>query len=91
VNNFSGNSTVKAALANPQTVNAVASSSLISAILNSPAARDLMKDPDSMNDILASNPRITRLINGPNVMNALMNNPKTAGAARKLRLGAAKN
>ncbi|HAF95123.1 MAG: hypothetical protein A2X34_08580 [Elusimicrobia bacterium GWC2_51_8] len=91
VSNFLKTSVVKAALADPQILNAVAASSLVSAMLNSTAVRDLMKDPDSMDGILASNPQITRLLKEPNVKNALTNTPQTAGVARKLRLDAANN
>ena len=87
VNNFLGNSVVKAALGNPQVINAVASSSLASAIINSPAMQDMLKNPDSLNNILSANPQIATLMANPNVANALMNNPETAGVLGGLNIG----
>ena len=87
VNTFLGNNVVKAALANPQIINAVASSSLASAIISSPAIQDLIKNPDSINNILASNPQIAMFMADPNIMRALMNNPQTAGVVGGLNLG----
>ena len=86
VNSFLENSEVKAALANPQIVNTIASSSLAAAIINSPAIQDLMKHPDSLNNMVAANPQIAMLMANPAVMNALMNNPQTAQIAGGLNL-----
>ena len=84
VNNFLGNSVVKAAMDNPAVVNAFASSSLASSILASPGVQGLLANPDALSSLTASNPKIAELLSNPNVMNALMKNPDTAGIAASL-------
>jgi len=83
--NFMNNPVVKAAMDNPAVVNAIASSGMISAMLNTPAAQDLMKDPQALNDLVTNNPQLmATLMSNPNMMNALMSNPDTAALMGKI-------
>ena len=84
--NFLNNSVVKTALNNPAIVGAVASSKLASKLLSSPAVKGLMEDTNKMNEILTANPNLIPLLTNPNVVNALMQNPETAGALSNLNL-----
>lgn len=84
VGNFLNNSVVQAAINNPSVVNAFASSGMANAILASPAVQGLMQNPETLTATLMGNQQLMQLLNNPNVMNALMNNPRTAGLAAAL-------
>ncbi|MCX5784426.1 MAG: hypothetical protein NTX59_01925 [Elusimicrobia bacterium] len=88
VNSFLNKSVIKAGMGNQQLMNAVFSSELANAVLDTPAMQNLLKHPDALNNLMVSNPQIAMtLATNPNIMNALMNNPRTAGAAGKMNMG----
>ena len=87
VNSFLEKGVIKAGMANQQILNAVLSSDLAGAVLNTPAMQDVLKHPDVLNNMVAANPQIAMMLANPNILTALMNNPQTAAAAGNLNLG----
>lgn len=82
--NFVNNPIVKDALNNPALVSAVAGSGLVAAMLNTPAAQELMKDPQALGDIVNNNPQLmTLFMQNPMAAQALMSNPDVAGLVGK--------
>lgn len=82
--NFLNNPVVKAALNNPAVVSAVAGSGMVSAMLNTPAARELMKDPDKLAALVDSNPQLVQLaMQNPQTLSLLMSNPDVAAQVAK--------
>ena len=82
--NFMNNPVVKSALNNPAIVSAVAGSALVSAMLNTPAAQQLMKDPDALGKLVESNPQLVALaMQNPQTMTMLMGNPQVTGIVNK--------
>jgi hypothetical protein len=90
VSNFLGNPVVQAAMNNPSVVAAFASSGMANAILASPAVKSMLEDPQSVTTMMATNPELMQVLSNPNVMNALVSNPQTAGLAASLGGGARK-
>jgi len=86
INNFLNNSVVQSVMKNPQVISAIAGSSLGSAILNSPAVQGLLNNPDKLNSIISTNPKVAELLANPNLVSTLMNNPNTAQAFMKIQL-----
>ncbi|MEW5906632.1 MAG: hypothetical protein AB1734_07640 [Elusimicrobiota bacterium] len=82
--NFVNNPVVKAALNNPAVVSAVASSGMVAALLDTPAGRQLMKDPAAVADLVNSNPDlISMAMQDPMLMSTLMSNPEVSGIVYK--------
>jgi len=82
--NFLTNPIVQAALNNPAIVSAVASSGMVSAMLNTPAAQQLMKDPEALANLVKDNPQLVQLaMQNPQTMTALMGNPAVSGIVGK--------
>lgn len=82
--NFLNNPMVKAAMNNPAIVSAVASSGIVSAMLNTPAAQQLMKDPQALADLVSNNPQLVQLaMQNPQTMTMLMGNPAVSGVVGK--------
>ncbi len=79
ISGFMGNPSVRAGMNNSQMVDAVASSKLVSAMLDTPGGRGLLNDPSAIADVLAANPSLLSVLTNPNILAALMNNPATAG------------
>jgi hypothetical protein len=82
--NFLNNPIVQAAMNNPAIVSAVASSGMVSAMLNTPAAQELMKDPQALADLVTNNPQLVQLaMQNPQTMTMLMSNPAVSGIVGK--------
>jgi hypothetical protein len=82
--NFVNNPVVKAAMGNPDVVSAVASSGMIGALLDTPAARELMKDPAAVAELVNSNPDLIAMaMQDPMLMSSLMSNPEVSGIVYK--------
>ena len=75
---------VQGGINDPQLVNAVASSKLAGALLDTPGGRALLNDPAAIAGIVQSNPEIVSVLTNPTILNALMQNPKTAGIVGQL-------
>lgn len=81
---FMGKPAVQGGLNSPDLVNAVASSRLVGALLDTPGGRALLSDPAAIAGIVKSNPGLVDVLKNPNVLNALVQNPRTAGIATNL-------
>ena len=87
MNKFMGKEAVQRGINNPQLVNAVATSKLAAALMDTPAGKALLNDPMSIADIIKANPGIIGVLTTPTVLNALIQNPKTAGLTTQLAGG----
>jgi hypothetical protein len=76
---FARKPAVQLGLDNPEVVDALASSKLIYALLNTPAAVELMNDPQAITAILAANPALGSALADSRIVYALAQNPRTAG------------
>ena len=65
-------------------VNAVFSSKLAGAMLDTPGGKALLNDPAAISDVIRSNPGILEVLMNPVAMQALVSNPKTAGLAAQI-------
>ena len=82
--NFLNNPIVQAAMNNPAIVSAVASSGMVSAMLNTPAAQQLMKDPEALANLVKDNPQLVQMaMQNPQTMTTLMGNPAVSGIVGK--------
>ncbi|KAF0127655.1 MAG: hypothetical protein FD189_2508 [Elusimicrobia bacterium] len=82
--NFINNPVVKAALDNPAVLSAVASSGMIGAMLDTPAAKALMSDPNAVADLVTSNPELVNLaMQNPQLLSTMMSNPDVSGLLGK--------
>lgn len=82
--NFLNNPVVKAALNNPAVVSAVAGSGIVAAMMNTPAAKELMSNPDKLADIVNNNPQLLQLaMQNPQTLSMLMSNPDVAAQVGK--------
>lgn len=82
--NFINNPVVKAALNNPAIVSAVASSGMISAFMNTPAAKELMSNPQALGDLVNNNPQLMALaMQNPQLLTTLMSNQDVMGQVGK--------
>lgn len=86
MNKFMAKAPVQRGMNNRELVNAMASSKLAGAMLDTPGGRALLKDPSTMADILKANPGLISVLSNPVVIEALMNNPKTAGVVTQLTM-----
>ncbi len=76
---FAGKSAVQLGLDNPEVIDALASSELLFALLNTPAAVELMNDPQAITGILAANPDLSTALADPRIIDALSKNPRISG------------
>lgn len=89
MNKFMAKAPVQRGMNNGPLVNAMASSKLAGAMLDTPGGKALLKDPSAMADILKANPGLISVLSNPVVIQALMNNPKTAGVVTQITAGGA--
>ena len=87
VNSFLGKGVIKAGMQDSNILNAVFSSELAGAVLNSPAMKDLVNHPDALNNMIVANPQLAMMLADPKIMNALTSTPQTAAAAGKMNIG----
>jgi hypothetical protein len=87
LNNFMGKSVVQNGMNNDKLVNAVASSKLVGALMDTPGGKALLKDPAALAGILKANPGLADVLTNPAILSALMQNPQTAGIATNLNMG----
>ncbi|MFA6435056.1 MAG: hypothetical protein WCW52_10205 [Elusimicrobiales bacterium] len=83
---FMNKTAVKGGLNDARLVDAVGSSKLVGAMLDTPGGRGLLTDPQALTDVLMANPALASALLNPNVLNALMNNPKTVGLVNVLSM-----
>lgn len=82
--NFMNNPVVKAALNNPAIVSAVATSGMVNAFLNTPAAKELMSNPQALGDLVNNNPQLMALaMQNPQLLTTLMSNQDVMGQVGK--------
>lgn len=86
MNNFMGKGVVQNGINNQQLVNAVAGSQLVGALMDTPGGRALLKDPNALGEVLKANPGLVGVITNPAILNALINNPKTAGVVTQINM-----
>lgn len=67
-------------------VDAVASSKLVGAMLDTPGGRELLKDPAALAEVLKANPELVNVLANPVIMSALAGNPRTSGLVTQLTL-----
>lgn len=70
-------------------VNAVASSKLVGAMLDTPGGKALLNDPRAIAEVLKANPGLVNVLTNPTIMVALAGNPKTSGLVTQLTLSGA--
>mgnify|MGYP001606005277 FL=1 len=68
-------------MGNPGVVSAVASSGLVNAMLETPAGKALMNDPQALGDLAAANPELIAMI---------MSNPNLTGITGKFDMSGIK-
>ncbi len=84
---FMSKAAVKNGVNDGAMVDAVASSKLVGAMLETPGGRGLLDDPQALADIFMANPALASAISNPNILTALMNNPRTAGLVDTIAAG----
>jgi len=87
---FINNSAVKAAMSNPAIVNAVATSGLAGALMETPVARQLMNDPKALGDLFNSNPELVNAFMATPGAMTIMSNPEVAAMMSKFDSSAVK-
>ncbi len=87
LNNFMAKPAVQGGLNDPALVNAAASSKLVGALLDTPGGHALLNDPVSLAGVIQANPGLIDVLKNPNILNALLQNPKTAGVVGQLGMG----
>lgn len=87
INQFMAKSEVQAALNNKAMFNVLATSKMVDAMMDTPGGRDLLNDPAAVAGIFAANPALAGLLTNPNMLNALMKNPKTVGMVGQIGVG----
>ena len=80
---------VQGGMNDQQLVNALASSRLAGALMDTPGGKALLKDPAAITDIINANPGILKVLTTPAVLNALIQNPKTAGIVGNINMASA--
>lgn len=83
---FMAKAPVQRGMDNQDLVNAVASSKLAGAMLDTPGGQALLKDPAALADVLKSNPELGKVLANPVMLSALMNNPKTSGVVTQITM-----
>lgn len=86
---FMGKEAVQRGIDDPQLVGAVASSKLTMSLLETPGGQALLKDPNAIAGILQANPALLEAFKNPAILNALVQNPKTAGIIGQVTMAGA--
>lgn len=86
---FMSKPAVKGGMNDQRLVNALASSKLAGALLDTPGGNALLNDPASIADIVKANPALLGVLTNPAILNALMQNPKTAGVVGTINMAGA--
>lgn len=84
VSQFMNKPAVQKGINNQQLVDAVATSKLASALLDTPGGKALLNDPAAIAEVVKANPGLVTVLSNPALINALMQNPRTAGLAGQL-------
>ena len=84
---FMAKPAVQGGMNDPQLVNALASSKLALALMDTPGGKALLNDPAAIGAIAQANPDLVKLLANPAIFNALLQNPKTAGIVGQINLG----
>lgn|GEM_PF-2625462 len=87
INEWIKKPSVKAAYEDPAAFSTAAESKLMGELLTSPAANELLADPNEISAILTANPGLMQFLTDPKFVAALTNNPNTAGALARLNTG----
>ena len=86
MNKFMGKEVVQRGMNNQELVNAVATSGLVAAMIDTPGGRGLLKDPQAIAEVLQTNPGLIDVLTNPSILNALVSNPKTAGVVTQINM-----
>lgn len=86
MNKFMGKSVVQSGMNNQGLVNAVATSGLAQALMDTPGGKELLRDPAAIADVLQTNPALVDVLTNPTILNALVSNPKTAGLVTQINM-----
>ncbi len=86
MNKFMGKEVVQRGMNNQQLVSAVASSALVGALLDTPGGKALLSDPLAIAEVLKANPGLIGVLRNPAILNALIENPKTAGVVTNISM-----
>ena len=86
---FMAKEPVQRGMGNRELVSALASSKLVGAMLDTPGGKALLKDPNAMAGVLKTNPGLINVLSNPVMLEALMNNPKTAGVVTQITISGA--
>jgi hypothetical protein len=81
---FMNKPAVRNGLNTPAVVDAVASSKLVAALMDTPGAKDLMNDQRAIVEVLNANPALGSVLADPRIIDALRKNPRTAGAVGRM-------
>jgi hypothetical protein len=87
---FMAKGPVREGLNNGQLVNAVATSKLVGAMLDTPGGKALLNDPAAIAGVLKANPALLDALSNPAVLTAIAQNPRTTGLLGQISGGAAK-
>ena len=90
ITNFVNNSIVQSALNNPKALDAMVSSGMLSALLDTPAAKTLLNNPQAMADIVTANPQLMGLMQDPKIMGLLMSNSNASTYINQMNIGGGK-
>jgi len=86
LNNFMGKDVVRRGMNNQELVSAVAGSQLVGALMDTPGGRALLNDPNALGEVLKANPALVNVLTNPAILNALIENPKTAGVVTQINM-----
>lgn len=86
LNKFMAKEAVQRGMNDQEFVNAVATSKLVGALMDTPGGQALLKDPAAMAGILQANPGLVDVLRNPAILNALVNNPKAAGVVSSIAM-----
>ena len=86
---FMAKPAVQGGMNDQQLVNALASSKLAAALLDTPGGKELLNDPSAIGAIVQANPGLVGVLSSPAVLNALIQNPKTAGLVGQINMAGA--
>ena len=84
VKDFLADPVVKSVLASPQVLGVLAGSDLAKTLLAEPAVQGLIKNYESVESVVESNPGLTTLFRNPGIKKAVMADPLAAPLARAL-------
>jgi len=87
MNKFMGKDVVQRGMNNEELVNAVASSGIVAALLDTPGGKALLNDPEAIAGVIQVNPGLAKVMTNPTILNALITNPKTSGVVTQINMG----